>query len=245
MSLRLTIFATLMSATAAFAQVAAPGGPGAPAAPGARPLPPAPMPYGAAAPLPPAAPMAADSTATGTVVQFLLNPNGDADGLLLNDGTQVAFPPHVGDAVGQSVKPGDTVQVSGWRAPGVPVLRMQTLSANGRSITDQPPQPGVAPRPRAADSGLSQLSASGRIERLLYNDRGDVHGVVLSDRTIVRFPPHVAAAMPADLKTGASLKVQGWGARTAQGTSLEATAVAGSNGELRPLETGPVPRRPL
>lgn len=257
MSLRLTVFAGLMTATAAFAQMAAPTGTVAPAGPGARPQPPAPVPYGAAAPLPPVAPAGpgtpmapatGDSTAQGTVVQLLLNPNGDADGLLLNDGTQVAFPPHVGESVAQTVKAGDAVQVSGWRAPGVPVLRMQTLTANGRSVTDQPPQPGMGPRgPRArgADSGLSQLSASGRIDRLLYNDRGDVHGVILADRTVVRFPPHVAAAMTTELKAGATVRVQGWGARTAQGTALEATALGGSSGELRPLESGPMPRRPL
>jgi hypothetical protein len=32
----------------------------------------------------------------GTVHQFLLNPHGDADGMILTDGTEIHFPPAYG-----------------------------------------------------------------------------------------------------------------------------------------------------
>jgi hypothetical protein len=35
----------------------------------------------------------------GTVDRFLLNPHGDADGLLLTDGMEVHFPPHMAKKV--------------------------------------------------------------------------------------------------------------------------------------------------
>lgn len=243
MSLRLTLIAGLMSATAAMAQTAPPSPPAPPARPaapdGARP----PVPYGAAVPLPPQA-SSAESQSTGTVVQLLLNPNGEADGLLLSDGTQLAFPPHLGREVARILKAGDGVQASGWRAPGAPVLRLQTLRANGRSVTDQPPTPGAAPLAPRAEGALSELSANGRIDRLLYNDRGDVHGVLLSDKTIVRFPPHVGAAMSSQLQTGGALAVRGWGTRSPLGTAIEATALGSDSGNLRALEVPPGPRRP-
>ena len=258
MTPRITFIAAacLMAGSAAFAQV-----PQAPQVPEMTPPPPggpvAPAPLGATPPTPPALPMTpaaapdAGTVATGRVRQWLLNPDGDADGLLLADGTQVAFPPHLSAAVMQALKPGDTVQVSGWRAPGVPVVRMQSLSANGRSVADQPPAPGMAPPtpptpPTAPTSralrepgALSAMSASGRIERLLYTDRGDVRGVLLADKTIVRFPPHIGAAYSAQLQPGAQLHARGWGTRGAQGTALEATSLGPTADTVRELFSGP------
>jgi hypothetical protein len=53
--------------------------------------------------------------AAGAVDCFLLNPAGEADGLVLTDGTEVHFPPHMGVAVIGVVKPGSTVYVRGVR----------------------------------------------------------------------------------------------------------------------------------
>ena len=191
--------------------------------------------------LPPPPPLAApeaETVATGRVQQWLLNPNGEADGLLLADGTQVAFPPHLSAAVMQALRPGDTVQVRGWRAPQVPVVRMQSLSANGRSVIDEPPVPGMLP-PRRDPAALSAMTADGRIERLLYNDLGDVHGALLADRTIVRFPPHIGAAYGAQLQPGAQLYARGWGTRGAQGTALEATGMGPTASTVREVFDGP------
>ncbi|MGJ7557777.1 hypothetical protein ACSFBI_27620 [Variovorax sp. RB3P1] len=239
MTPRITFIAAacLLAGGAAFAQVPPP--------PPGGPVPPPPLgtngPMQPAAPVAPAAPIApeAGTVATGRVQQWLINPNGEADGLLLADGTQVAFAPHLSAAVMQMLKPGDTVQVSGWRAPNVPVVRMQSLAANGRSLTDQPPAPGMAPPPPREPGALSALSASGRIERLLYTDRGDVRGVVLADKTIVRFPPHIGAAYGAQLQPGAQLHARGWGTRGAQGTALEATSLGATADTVREVFGGP------
>ena len=195
--------------------------------------PPPPPPGGPAATPPAAKAPEAGSVASGRVQQWLLNPNGDADGLLLADGTQVAFPPHLSAALMKMLQPGDTVQVSGWRAPHVPVLRAATLNANGQSVTNRPPTAGTpkpTPRDRAA---LSALNANGRIDRLLYTDRGDVRGVLLDDKTIVRFPPHVGAQNTALLQPGATLFVRGWGTRNAMGTAIEATGMGQTADGLR------------
>lgn len=218
--LALTAATCLLAGSAAFAQ--------RPPAPPHGPMPP---PHGAIA-------FQAEMVATGRVQQWLINPNGEADGLLLSDGTQVAFPPHLSAAMMQMLRPGDTVQVSGWRAPSVPVVRAQTIGANGRSVTDQPPMPGMAPPPLRDPGTLVAMSAGGRIERLLYTDRGDVHGVVLADKTIVRFPPHIGAMYGAQLQPGAQLHARGWGTRGAQGTALEATSLGPTADTVREVFGG-------
>jgi len=198
-----------------------------------------PPPDGPTPPPPVAAAPEAGSVVNGRVQQWLLNPNGEADGLLLADGTQVAFPPHLSADLMKALKPGDTVQVSGWRAPNVPVLRAATINANGQSITDRPPTPGMAPPAPRDPAALSALSANGRIARLLYTDRGDVRGALLDDKTIVRFPPHVGAQNAALLQPGASLYASGWGTRNAMGSAIEATRLGQSADSAREVFGGP------
>jgi hypothetical protein len=62
-------------------------------------------------PVPPASP-----SITGTVKQYLLTPVGDVEGIELQDGTDVRFPPHMGAALATIVKPGDHVNVLGFIA---------------------------------------------------------------------------------------------------------------------------------
>lgn len=228
MTARILLVATacLCAGSAAFAQLPPPP-PGGPA-------PHPPRPFMAAAP------DTGTTIVTGRVQQWLLNPNGEADGLLLSNGTQVAFAPHLSAAVMQMLQPGDTVQVSGWRAPNVPVLRALALVANGRSVSDQPPPaPGMAPPPLREPGALAAMAAGGRVERLLYTDRGDIHGVVLDDRTIVRFPPHIGVVYGAQLQPGAPLHARGWGTRSAQGTALEATSLGRTADTVREVFGGP------
>lgn len=194
----------------------------------------------------------AASVLSGRLQQWLLNPNGEVDGFLMADGTQVSFPPHLSANVLQTLKPGDAVQVSGWRAPNVPVLRAAsvTATASGRSVVDQPPVLGSMPPPPRDSRAMTAMSASGHVARLLYTDRGDANGVVLDSGTIVRFPPHVGVSVAPALQPGSTLFARGWGSRTEQGSALEATALGASADDMRELFAGPgaepppVPRGP-
>ena len=203
---------------------------------------PMPMPVGAAArPLPPGpdADAAGTLTVDGRVQRWLLNPNGEIDGLLLADGMQVAFPPHLSASVQQAMKPGDAVQVSGWRTPGAPVLQAATLSANGRSVVDQPPAFGAAPPMPREPAALTAMSSSGRVARPLYTGRGDVNGVLLDNGSIVRFPPHVGTELAATLQPGSMLHAKGWGSRGPLGSAIEATAIGPTADGMRELFAGP------
>jgi hypothetical protein len=168
--------------------------------------------------------LASEPAAQGTVAQLLINPNGDVDGLLLADGTQVQFPPHLSPNVIQITRPGDAVIVQGFRGYGVPVVHATVITnrKTGQSVIDEPPQPGVAPPPAA----LTALTARGAVTRMLYTDRGELNGVLLADRTVVRFPPPLGAQLQAMLHPGAVLSASGYGTQNGYGRALEATSLS-------------------
>src|ERR1019366_4567505 len=58
----------------------------------------------------------------GTVDRFLLNPHGEADGLLLKHGMEVHFPPHLSAQVVAALKPGAAVKIRGVRPRGAEMV---------------------------------------------------------------------------------------------------------------------------
>jgi hypothetical protein len=180
-------------------------------------------------PAAPASPVYASAgqqpVAAGRVARLLINPNGDIDGLLLDDGTQVQTKPHLSNAVAQSIHDGDEVSVEGFRGYGVPVVHALVITdrASGRSVVEQPPAPG--PRPPAG-AALAALSASGRVAHLLYTDRGDLDGALLDDGSIVRWPPHLAAQFQSTLRAGSTLAASGYGTQNAYGRALQASSLS-------------------
>ena len=108
-----------------------------PPPPGARPAP-------LAGPVPPPPPgvnvyssgLAAQAAYSrkGTIRAFNLGPNGETDGLILNDGTAVFFPPQTGEPLRASVKEGSRITFTGVSRPGAfnrLVVDAQTITANG------------------------------------------------------------------------------------------------------------------
>jgi hypothetical protein len=56
----------------------------------------------------------------GSVTQYLMNPDGYVDGLLLADNAIVRFPPHLGQVLTQTASPEDIVRVEGFfENPGI------------------------------------------------------------------------------------------------------------------------------
>lgn len=207
----------------------------------AHPTEPAGRPTSAATPTP-----QETSSLQGTVQQWLLNPNGDVDGFLLANGqvlTQVAFAPHLSAALLQAAAIGDEVQISGWRALGLPLFSASRVTSmrSGRSVVDASPaelgaRPAADP---AAPGALRAMETRGQIARLLYNRRGDTHGVLLESGDIVRFAPHQAAQVRAELRVGQPLVARGWGLRNDYGQSIEATAIGPAAEAMQELFAAP------
>ena len=83
----------------------------------------------------------ASPVAEGTVVQYLMNPHGEVDGLLLSDGAQVHFPPHMEEELIAVVKPNDSVRVQGHRSFSGSVVKgyLITNTRSGQAVIEHEP----------------------------------------------------------------------------------------------------------
>ncbi len=71
--------------------------------------------------------------AKGTVDRLLPNPHGDAWVLLLTDGTEVQFPPHLSTQLSAAVRSGGEVTVRGIRSRGADRLAAVSLETADRT----------------------------------------------------------------------------------------------------------------
>lgn len=167
---------------------------------------------------------------SGTVQQYLLNPHGEVDGLLLSDGTVFKFPPHLGIALATSVKTGDTVTAIGFLGPNTSQGQAMkalsiTNSKTGQTLVDEPSTtPPLPPHLR----GLTEtaLTASGTVARFLVNPHGDIDRLILSGGEEVTFKPHQGALIILALaRINAPITITGFGARNAFGTVVDADVI--------------------
>lgn len=78
----------------------------------------------------------------GEVSEFHRSPDGDVDGMILNDGTLILFPPNAGKKVTELVAIGDQIDISGWTHAGESEVHAATIknAGNGNIIdVDQAP----------------------------------------------------------------------------------------------------------
>jgi len=130
-----------------------------------------------------------DSTSySGQVEHYLLNPQGLVSGLILNNGLQVRFPPHNANSLVATIKPGDSVKVTG--TPGTPSNFGQEVKAY--SITNTNTQRTVINQP-PADVNYNNLSVEGTARHWLVGRRGEINGILLSSGAQVMFPHHTRA----------------------------------------------------
>lgn len=171
----------------------------------------------------------------GVVKQFTLTARGDVDGLILQDGTEVSFPPHVGMQVAFAIKPGDSVSVRGLRARMTPLVDAAVIrnETTGATITDT----GPGPRPDAAVTTIS-----GTITQLLHGKRGEVNGALLDDGTIVRLPPHEVTRLGSVLVAGRPLTVSGTLNATPLGRVVEAWSIGANQSSVIELDRPPLPK---
>jgi hypothetical protein len=106
---------------------------------------------------------------------FLLNPRGEADGLILADGMEVHFPPHMAKQVVAALKFGDKVKIRGVRPRGTEMIAAVSLeAADGTQIVDQgPPDKDHDHKPgkkHAADA-RKRMDVEGVVKRLLHGAR--------------------------------------------------------------------------
>jgi hypothetical protein len=203
-----------------------------------------------AAPAPPPAPGAAPAplydtaqlpATKGTVSRYTLTPRGDVDGLILADGTEVHFPPHLSTQLVYVVKPGDSVTVRGLKALGTPLIAAVSITndSTGQAVTDSGPGFGLGPRgPRGA---TQTLSIQGRVQTVLHGPRGEINGAMLDDGTILRMPPAEAARFAALLTPGQAISAQGDVLITPMGRVVAVQAIGSPGTQLSAVQPPPPP----
>lgn len=201
----------------------------------------------------------------GRVEVLLKNRHDDVDGLQLDDGTKVHFPPHIGEKIVDWIKAGDQVEVRGRkeaRPRGEVVFEASRIESGGKSITvdrpgppPPPPPPPPPGAPKAKRGPEEPMNASGTVKEYAKNPRGDVDGLVLDDGTVVKVPPHQGRELQGLVGPGDRVRVEGHRHETPRGeVHLHADrVVAVESGKAldregpadrkpRPPEGGPAPR---
>lgn len=138
-------------------------------------------------------------------------------------------------ALRQEADTPDTVRIIG-RAEARGTVRADAIvhAGSGRTVYDQPPPVGpdrILP-PHLRAQRLQLLQVEGRVDTVLTGPRGEANGVILSDGSIVRFPPE---SLRLSVQTGAPFAASGLGTRNAFGTSLEAVSMGTALSALQPL----------
>src|SRR5690349_6850743 len=119
--------------------------------------------------------------ATGIVRRFLVNPFGEVDGLLLDSGTLVTFPPHMEPELTAAITPGTPVAVRG-QATGPAQVKgfILTNTSTNQQVIEHPPAPTERKMPKHLRAvGLRQLRARATVSHLRYGKHGEIKDVVL------------------------------------------------------------------
>ncbi|MBO9829370.1 hypothetical protein J7373_14045 [Xanthomonas sp. A2111] len=185
----------------------------------------------------------------GTLARFLLNPKADVDGLLFDDGTEVHTPPHLSAQLLKALRPGAGLGVRGLKPRGADVLVALAVDPDGaeRIVDEGPhaaphkPKPKPPAKPKPAQDAVRH---AGIVARLLHGPHGQVHGALLEDGLIVRFPPHAVPESARWLTAGKPLAAQGELLASAHGQVLHAQALGASEATLQPLPPKPKPPKP-
>lgn len=145
----------------------------------------------------------------GKVKSLLKNDHEDVDGLLLESGLRIHFPPHLGRRITDLVDVGDAVEVEGRNhvtPRGEQVFEITRLTCGDQSIQIDRPRPKPAPKgPRDEEP----MHAAGKVAELARNPHGDVDGLVLEDGTEVKFPPHQSRSLQELVAVGDQVTVDG------------------------------------
>ncbi|MDQ1095247.1 UNVERIFIED_CONTAM: hypothetical protein QE387_001277 [Pseudacidovorax intermedius] len=150
------------------------------------------------------------TTLSGTVSKMVTNDDFVYDGFYLNSNggsVLVKFPPHLGSQITALAKQGSQISIKGIAdvAPnGEKSFRMNSISANGKTIEDTPPAVPETPPQEVA------VTESGTITDLQKNREGDAVVGIFVDQTLLKMPPHIYQQLGQSLVKGAKISFTGF-----------------------------------
>lgn len=160
----------------------------------------------------------------GRVTQFLLNPHGEIDGLILNGDLQVHVPPHLGRELVRHVEVGDRIRVRGVKARDAGMIAaVQLTGRDGVDLVDNGPEHAAAKPVHAA---RKPMEIDGEVAFALHGPKGEVNGALLTSGVALRMPPHAAAELSDYLRAGVHVMAWGHGVDTRYGVTLDVSEIA-------------------
>ena len=172
---------------------------------------PGPAPFGAHRPVQ-ASGMISLTTLSGTVQKFTANDEFILNGFTLQTGAKtiiVQFPSHLGQAIQKASKLNDEVTVTGVSditPEGEAIFRMVGLTNGKNVVTDGPPSSS----PVLAIVSPTPITAKGKVVDYLLNKQGQVNGLLLSDQTLVKVPPHAVGQLITIAPKETNISVEGY-----------------------------------
>ena len=173
------------------------------------------------------------SSIWGTVAQYLLNPDGIVDGLLLSNNTVVRFPLHLSQQLVQTVRPQDSVRVDGFFEFQEVIHASTITNLNTQQAAVDTPPSAQNPPPTPNPYARQPMGTSGIIKALTYAPRGEIDGAVLDNGAIVHVPQAVGMQYATLLRIGAPLAASGYGTANVYGRSFEAMAIGPSANQMQ------------
>jgi hypothetical protein len=175
----------------------------------------------------------ATKTVQGTVRRSTTAPMGQIDGAVLDDGTLIHWPPHLGDRMAGIAVRGDQVRATGRMETGpegdthleiATITNLRTSASLENDAPAPPPPPGSGrrrgpmppppPGPRPGPAGrvgaAATRSVQGTVQRLTTAPMGEVDGAILDDGTAIHWPPHLSDRFSAVIARGDRVRVSGW-----------------------------------
>ena len=161
----------------------------------------------------------------GQVRRMLVNPYGEADGLLLSNGTVVQVPSHMADRLTAAVRPGDRVTVQGLMRPAGQDIRLQSLrTARGSTLAVEPESFLQVPRWMRA-SPQTPISATGTIAHVVAGRHGEPRTLIFGDGTTAKLNKAALRTSPG-LQPGMTVALTGHGTATRYGRGIAVETIA-------------------
>ena len=136
--------------------------------------------------------------AEGVIEQYILDPRGEVEGLLLADGSYMYVTSRAEKELLSVLTPGDRVRVYGRRTQDQGLIQADVIKnlTKGTSFV-VPLRLDLPMQDQERRLSVTEMYAKGTIRVLLYHAlRGIVQGMVLSDGTQIRLPPDTSCRTP-------------------------------------------------
>ena len=160
----------------------------------------------------------------GRVTQFLLNPHGEIDGLILNGDLQVHVPPHLGRELVRHVAVGDRIRVRGVKPRRAAMIAaVQLTGRGGIDIIDAGPEHAVPKPPRPP---RQPMESSGEVAFGLHGPKGGVSVACRTRGVAPQVQRDAADARRDSLLPGGHVPAWGHGVVTPHGTPLDVREIA-------------------